>query len=815
MKIKWGMVASGLLLMLLSLFIADPAMAAEVFQAASGDTSSAQLIDPLSGSGKIAGLFGNFNAAVLFLGGILTAYGMLTSIAQTAHDGEMLGRRFSSLWVPIRVSLGIAAIVPVGSGYCVAQQVIIYVAQSGVAAASGIWGQYVEADQSELAKTSPLTEISGVRELALSLLKSHFCTLNYQTVAASDTDNALNLEKNIKVIDFGDGQFSFGTDKEKMKCGSYIIPDYAQDATGIGAAQQTAFLKLNKRMLDLATKIYTTSTDPDAKGDPKDNAAEINNAIKEYTAIVSYAAQSYITTSQMQTKIEAKQASIQGWIMAGAYSSSKGKAVATATEVSSHIPKAAATAAPPSLAGAVATPNKENSNWLDSVSDKVSDMWNAGKQIVNTSVNAAMDMINDPNMIVSYAKEPFMPLAGALKGIMNGTGDPISNVQVLGGAAIEVAALLTAAAIALGVFTTTGGLALLGLAGVLFSFGAINYFFLPIMPALYYYSAVIGWYVLFVECLIAAPIWALMHIRFDGEGMVGSASSGYKIILNMFLRPSLITIAYGIALGSLEFLVSGWNQVFASAVAANFDLSATSLKPFFIMSAEFIVYTVTMIGIIYQVLKLITHIPEAITKWIDGGHDGFGSSTGETMHRVGHSGALSAAGAGMAVASQMGRGGSGGGGGDGDGKKPGGKGDDDKPKGNGVVDIVPRTGGDSAMPDKAPLLGSVEKSYTHAHGGSSGEGSGGKASESSSGGDSTGSQSQSTSREASSNSNGGGFEQSSQQAPSENASVQRDSSSASGSSMPASSNQSHGSTMAEPVMQEEPPPQENQVSERK
>ncbi len=483
--------------------------------------------------------------------------------------------------------------------------------------------------------------------------------------------------------------------------------------------------------------------------------------------------------------------------------------MATATEVSSHIPKASATAAPPSLSGAVATPNNENSNWLDSVSNKVSDMWNAGKQIVNTSVNAAMDMINDPNMIVSYAKEPFMPLAGALKGIMNGTGDPISNVQVLGGAAIEVAALLTAAAIALGVFTTTGGLALLGLAGVLFSFGAINYFFLPIMPALYYYSAVIGWYVLFVECLIAAPIWALMHIRFDGEGMVGSASSGYKIILNMFLRPSLITIAYGIALGSLEFLVSGWNQVFASAVAANFDLSATSLKPFFIMCAEFIVYTVTMIGIIYQVLKLITHIPEAITKWIDGGHDGFGSSTGETMHRVGHSGALSAAGAGMAVASQMGRGGGGGksGDGDGDGNKPGGKGDD-KPKGNGVVDIVPRTGGDSAMPDKAPLLGSVEKSYTHAHGGSSGEGSGGKASESSSGGDSTGSQSQSTSREASSNSNGGGFEQSSQQAPSENASVQRDSGSSGYSSMPASSNEPQGGTMPEPVMQVEPPPQQ-------
>lgn len=810
MKIKWGMVASGLLLMLLSLFIADPAMAAEVFQAASGDTSSAQLIDPLSGSGKIAGLFGNFNAAVLFLGGILTAYGLLTGIAQTAHDGEMLGRRFSSLWVPIRVSLGIAAIVPVGSGYCVAQQVIIYVAQSGVAAASGIWGQYVEADQSELAKTAALTEISGVRQLALSLLKSHFCTLNYQTVAASVGDG-IEMEKNVKVIDFGEGQFAFGTTEDKEKCGSYIIPDYAQDATGIGAAQQTAFLKLNKRMLDLATKIYTTATDPDAKNDPKENADEINKAIKEYTAIVSYAAQSYITTSQMQTKIEAKQASIQGWIMAGAYSASKGKATATATEMSSNIPKAAATAAPPQLSGAIASPSKENSSWIDSMSDKVSSMWNSGKKAV-ASVSEAMDMVTDPNMIVTYAKEPFMPLVGALKGIMNGTGDPIGNVQVLGGAAIEVAALLSVAAIALGVFTTTGGLALLGLAGILFSFGAINYFFLPIMPALYYYSAVIGWYVLFVECLIAAPIWALMHIRFDGEGMVGSASSGYKIILNMFLRPSLITIAYGIAMGSMEFLVSGWNQVFASAVAANFDLSATSLKPFFILCAEFIVYTVTMIGIIYQVLKMITHIPEAITKWIDGGHDGFGSSTSETMHRVGHSGAAAAAGALAGAASQMGRGGSGGKKGDGD--KGGG---DDSPSDKPVE--RDGSGGGDNPPDGEGLGGGGGSGGSN--GGNSsgssegvpggGSGSGGSNASAPSSNESSGSQSQSTSREASSDSNGGGFEQSNQQAPSENASVQRDSSSASGSSMPASSNESHGSTMPEPMRQEEPPPQyENQ-----
>ncbi|MFS8295810.1 hypothetical protein RPF65_24520, partial [Enterobacter hormaechei subsp. steigerwaltii] len=49
---------------------------------------------------------GVFLAGILAFGGVLAGYTMLAGTLQTAHDGEMLGKKWSSLWIPIRTTLG-------------------------------------------------------------------------------------------------------------------------------------------------------------------------------------------------------------------------------------------------------------------------------------------------------------------------------------------------------------------------------------------------------------------------------------------------------------------------------------------------------------------------------------------------------------------------------------------------------------------------------------------------------------------------------------------------------------------------------------
>lgn len=72
------------------------------------------------------------------ISGALAAYTLIAGTMQTAHDGEMLGKRWSSMWLPIRVTLGTAAVVP-AVGYCVAQMFAAWMVIQGIGMADQVW----------------------------------------------------------------------------------------------------------------------------------------------------------------------------------------------------------------------------------------------------------------------------------------------------------------------------------------------------------------------------------------------------------------------------------------------------------------------------------------------------------------------------------------------------------------------------------------------------------------------------------------------------------------------------------------------------
>lgn len=92
-----------------------------------------------NGSQIMGAMFGVFNSAVLALGGIVIMYTLLVSTMNTAHEGEMLGRKWSSIWVPMRSTLGLALLVPKTSGYCLMQIFVMWIVLQGVGAADKIW----------------------------------------------------------------------------------------------------------------------------------------------------------------------------------------------------------------------------------------------------------------------------------------------------------------------------------------------------------------------------------------------------------------------------------------------------------------------------------------------------------------------------------------------------------------------------------------------------------------------------------------------------------------------------------------------------
>lgn len=84
-------------------------------------------------------MFKTFNSIILAVAVLVVVYITVVGVLYTAHEGEFLGKKWHSLWTPIRTVLGIAFLVPTTSGYCILQMIMMWVIVQGVGAADTLW----------------------------------------------------------------------------------------------------------------------------------------------------------------------------------------------------------------------------------------------------------------------------------------------------------------------------------------------------------------------------------------------------------------------------------------------------------------------------------------------------------------------------------------------------------------------------------------------------------------------------------------------------------------------------------------------------
>ncbi len=149
-----------------------------------------------------------FNNAVIVLGCILILYTLVISTINTSHDGEMMGKRFNSVWIPLRSALGFALLLPTTTsslgmgniavqGYAVIQVFVMWVIVQGVGAADYIWSNMVDQIATGNAQITMNTSTTSDLETATSIFEYMTCTIglmesqtsqNYYT--QQDTNNA-------------------------------------------------------------------------------------------------------------------------------------------------------------------------------------------------------------------------------------------------------------------------------------------------------------------------------------------------------------------------------------------------------------------------------------------------------------------------------------------------------------------------------------------------------------------------------------------------------------------------------------------------
>lgn len=191
------------------------------------------------------------------------------------------------------------------------------------------------------------------------------------------------------------------------------------------------------------------------------------------------------------------------------------------------------------------------------------------------------------------------------------------------------------------------------LAGIGLLIGFLLYYVVPFMPFLYFLFAVGGWIKGIFEAMVGVPLWALAHIRIDGNGLPGEAAiNGYFLIFEIFIRP--ILIVFGLLASILIFgaMVKVLNEIFYLAVSnlAGFDSSAAETtcgknapegatdKPvgsieYFRGPIDEFFFTVVYAIIVYMIgvssFKLIDLIPNKILRWMGGNVPTFNDEAGE------------------------------------------------------------------------------------------------------------------------------------------------------------------------------------------
>ncbi|MBJ2433177.1 DotA/TraY family protein, partial [Salmonella enterica subsp. enterica serovar Typhimurium] len=141
---------------------------------------------------------------------------------------------------------------------------------------------------------------------------------------------------------------------------------------------------------------------------------------------------------------------------------------------------------------------------------------------------------------------------------------------------------------------------------------------IPMLPYVMWFGVCVGWMILCLEAMIAAPLWVITHLHPDGDGVVGRGGAGYGLVLSLTMRPALMVTGLIAAYTMLPILGGVVNETFSGA----FGMMSANAGIGIIESLALIaVYIALMFTVVKKSLSLIHVIPDEIMKWL-GVHSG-------------------------------------------------------------------------------------------------------------------------------------------------------------------------------------------------
>lgn len=626
-----------------------------------------------TGAGVLADLFYAFNTFCAFALGLILLYISLVGIANSAHEGEPLGKQFSTLWTPVKMVTGLAFVVPIGAlkGFSLLQAIIILLVCVSISGANYLYralADYFAANATILPIAASQIPANQIQML----------TANAGCMAAYNKQVS-ELGERIQFYDDGKGHWIWGRSNKDPACGEAVLScgeaenavRKATNSNGMIDVSKTesvsALAKYNmcrKTQIAFSKLLTQINSIADAavnlEGPIPDNLkGQVTQAVQTYFDAVDAEFKSQVqqATSSSRGALQAMKNEMieKGWVSAGSWFYAIAKTSADISSlgdfratVSGHqpakIPKYDELVKP-EIARAMEIAMRG--------SDDIANIDVAGVtggRTIESTVRKDTEQDAD-GIIAKILGKPLLYMSGTWKLTANAlqSGDPITALAGFGHYMIGTAAgiytayagmvaasegigsalssiplaggLLGALAKGAGAVLAAMGAGIFSIVSIIFVAGIMLAYYLPMIPAIYWFLGLAGWLVSIMLTLIAAPIWAVAHAAPDNVAgpAAARAMQGYQLLASVVLKPILMLITLFASYMGSVMIVRLVVSLFGAAMDSTISGTA-SFSALIGMIAAPVLLAIIVIMIIQMVFDTIFSAPDHILRFI-----GFGA----------------------------------------------------------------------------------------------------------------------------------------------------------------------------------------------
>ncbi len=151
-------------------------------------------------------------------------------------------------------------------------------------------------------------------------------------------------------------------------------------------------------------------------------------------------------------------------------------------------------------------------------------------------------------------------------------------------------------------------------------FGFLLGYMLPLMPFFRFVLGVLGWLLLVFEALLAMPLFALAHLKTDGEGFMSQmAQSGYIMILGLVIRPILMICGLVVGLICFNAIAQLTSVLFTYAITSPLSNSSGTISQGGDLASlviNMLLYASFLITLANSSFKAIDLIPNHVMGWL-------------------------------------------------------------------------------------------------------------------------------------------------------------------------------------------------------